>query len=291
MSSQLPPPPPSPSASPSPAPYSNPDLILQLDDLLASYLNLLDTYTTLRTHLSTRFSSGFFALATANRNAAAHLGVGRTFGRDQYDERMRSCVVVGAEKRKVAVDAELGESESEHTDVEESARTETEVEQDTKHLDKLEPIKGTPDCKDDVPSDLEYTRYIITSPSSSSTKSKDPIRQFHSFPPPPLCQTQTHFKQTVQDTIPSLLTTISQMAVLEKHIWDVRRQLGIMSGYDHKLESATQMKRHDSGAVSNTLSKRKASMKTSSSSAKPSVQTLVSRSRPLEPRSRVLKVD
>ncbi|KAL6251390.1 hypothetical protein RBB50_001599 [Rhinocladiella similis] len=64
----------------------------RLDDLLASYLTLLDTYTTLRAQLSEEFSSGFYALAQANRNST--LGPGRRYGEEGYDERMKALKTV-----------------------------------------------------------------------------------------------------------------------------------------------------------------------------------------------------
>lgn len=60
----------------------------RLDQLLASYLELLDTYTSLRTQLSKDFSSGFFALAQANRSST--LGPGRRYGEEGYDDRMKA---------------------------------------------------------------------------------------------------------------------------------------------------------------------------------------------------------
>ncbi|KPI44087.1 uncharacterized protein AB675_6423 [Cyphellophora attinorum] len=70
------------------------NLIDRLDDLLAQHLDLLDSYTTLRTQLSEQFSSGFFSLAAANRNAAASLGAGRRFGSDGFDGRTKAGRVV-----------------------------------------------------------------------------------------------------------------------------------------------------------------------------------------------------
>jgi coiled-coil domain-containing protein 115 len=301
MASQLPSPPPSPLPSTPATASPNSDLTTKLDDLLASYLTLLDTYTTLRNQLSTHFSSGFFSLATANRNAAAHLGVGRTFGRDQYDERMRSCVVVNAESRKVAANM-VGKAE---TETEESTFTETEVstEAEKEEADDIdEQNNSTADTSDSTSdTEFEYTHYIITSPPSSSTKPKDPIHQFHPFPPPPLRQTQSYFKEAVQDTVPLLLTTFSQMNAIESDIWDVRKQLGILDEYNYDaLESESETRQHTTttSAVneaeqknSSTLSKRTTSLKTTSPSTRSSVQNLVSRSRPSEPRTRVLKVD
>lgn len=63
-------------------------LSARLDALLGSYLELLDTYTTLRAQLSKDFSSGFLALAQANRTST--LGPGRRYGEEGFDGRMKA---------------------------------------------------------------------------------------------------------------------------------------------------------------------------------------------------------
>ena len=122
---------PSPPSSRSPSPYSrsrpvspsfqsksqprdhddcNP-LSERLDALLSSYLELLDTYTTLREQLSKEFSSGFLALAQANRNST--LGPGRRYGEEGYDERMKALRVVRLGSAQADWEAEV-ESEPRH---------------------------------------------------------------------------------------------------------------------------------------------------------------------------------
>jgi len=63
---------------------------MHLDTLLEQYLTLLDTYTSLREELSKQFSSGFFNLASAQRNASSTLGAGRRYGEEGYDGRMKA---------------------------------------------------------------------------------------------------------------------------------------------------------------------------------------------------------
>ncbi|KAL2403928.1 hypothetical protein ABEF95_010083 [Exophiala dermatitidis] len=60
----------------------------RLDSLLESFLAFLDQYTRLREQLSKQFSSGFFALAQANRTST--LGSGRRYGEEGYDKRMKA---------------------------------------------------------------------------------------------------------------------------------------------------------------------------------------------------------
>ena len=77
-----------PSISAEGASENNDTLSARLDALLESYLGLLDTYTTLRAQLSKAFSSGFLALAQANRTST--LGPGRRYGEEGFDERMKA---------------------------------------------------------------------------------------------------------------------------------------------------------------------------------------------------------
>jgi coiled-coil domain-containing protein 115 len=69
--------------------------IARLDDLLATYLDRLDTYQKLREQLSQNLSSGFLSLAHANRTV--NLGSGRRYGEEGYDQRMKAGRRVKAE--------------------------------------------------------------------------------------------------------------------------------------------------------------------------------------------------
>src|SRR5436305_5836411 len=76
------------------APPSEPKVVPEvslerLDNLLETYLELLDEYTTLRTQLSKQLSDGFFSLASANHTSPT-LGSGRRYGEEGYDERMKA---------------------------------------------------------------------------------------------------------------------------------------------------------------------------------------------------------
>ena len=62
--------------------------LAHLDKLLERYLNLLDTFTTLRHDLSQNLSSGFFSLAQAQRSSM--LPPGQRYGEDMYDQTHES---------------------------------------------------------------------------------------------------------------------------------------------------------------------------------------------------------
>lgn len=277
-------------------------------------------------HLSTDLSSAFFALASANRNAAALLGPGRQFGRDQYDERMKSTLQVEIEKRELALreDGVDEETEQEGKDAQSGTETETEIGEEEKSRSKQDPIDSKPRTRTQTQTQsplippsfpsLSHLHFAITptSPTASSfgptktkTKPPNPLHQFHPLPPPSLRQTQSLFTKSVTSIVPSLLTTISQMKTVETEIWRVRREMGIVGQYQSGSEVETESEakergeeereEEDGGEPSTEKEREHGVMKTTrakqQSSSKSSVHNLVSRSRPSEPRSRVLKVD
>lgn len=147
--------------------------------------------------------------------------------------------------------------------------------------------------------------------SASNREPGDPLLWFTALPPQALRQTQSHFTSTITTTIPELLTTISKMEALEKRIWDVRGEIGIIEDY----ESVQTGRVNDSGEVSEegrrsgrTKNEGEDGGSTNASAGKPTSeqdisqkdmthlntsrkQSLVSRARPSEPRSRLLKLD
>jgi coiled-coil domain-containing protein 115 len=313
MSSALP----SPPATP-PTPSTQPNLAAHLDDLLSSYLSLLDTYTTLRAHLSTHFSSGFLSLAHANRNAASVLGAGRRFGEDGYDERMKALRTVGIQRKGGQWQGE-GERErdqsSRHTQ-RSSEGSESVSEEPVENAENTPPMlepsvpPASTDTSNPMDPDLPPEFEHLTFTTASINASQDPLNWFTALPPPPFRQTQSHFTSAITSTIPALLTTISAMSALEAQIWDVRREMGIMDGY-HEACASTGYEGKDEDGVEDeaTLGDRSASSSELATVPKddndqalvskaasflpspPRKQNLVSRTRATEPRSRVLKMD
>ena len=161
------------------------------------------------------------------------------------------------------------------------------------------------------PDYLSFNIDDIPSPSTE-TKPRNPLLWFTALPPPALRQTQSHFTSTITSTIPQLLTTISKMEALEKRIWDVRLQMGILHEYptadaageatdsgatQEVLKSSTaedSQEVHQSDAESSAgvaVAKEKGSNLVPSLPSPSKKPGLVSRARPSEPRSRVLKMD
>ncbi|KEF51169.1 uncharacterized protein A1O9_12783 [Exophiala aquamarina CBS 119918] len=260
-------------------------LSARLDALLESYLELLDTYTTLRAQLSKDFSSGFLALAQANRTST--LGPGRRYGEEGFDGRMKALKTVQivsngdlsvAAERKGCLRGPEREREHEHEDNEHfqsisigdtETTTTTPVENTQKnqtrglsglrhqtrpasslsHLPSHRP-RSTATCASafgSSPTSIYNYNYTITSttasirnddanadadpPLKSQFQSRDPLKWYGILNPPHLRQSQSHFTTSITATIPNLLSTMSYMAVLEDHIWDLRRELGIRDEY------------------------------------------------------------
>ena len=154
--------------------------------------------------------------------------------------------------------------------------------------------------------DVPYFSFTDNSmPGSPSTTSRDPLLWFTALPPPSLRQTQNHFTSSLT-TISNLLTTISKISALEKQIWDVRKEMGILEDYNPEpgASKTEELEASDSSEGKEREGMRSVEEPTpkdtgmrnretaSTSLPSPSKQqNLVSRARPAEPRSRVLKMD
>ncbi|OAP60939.1 hypothetical protein AYL99_05941 [Fonsecaea erecta] len=199
----------------------------RLDALLVSYLNLLDTYTTLRDRLSKDLSGGFFALAQANRNAQSTLGVGRRYGEEGFDERMKAGKVVKIEKTRNAMVLESYKGKG-HKEVHEDV-AQTPAQRTASQRNKEEMESGKYDLEEDIEQSAS-TPYDF-SVSSTSNLTKDPLKWYGILIPPALRTCQTHFATSISSTIPEILNTASAMRSLEEEIWIVRRQLGTVDNY------------------------------------------------------------
>ena len=296
MASTLPCPPSTPNTSSSPDPST---LISRLDALLSQYLTLLDTYTTLRTQLSSQFSSGFLSLAHANRNATATLGAGRRYGEEGYDERMKASRAVRIEELKSRLRLEDATEQDEADDEEEKDGNDIDEKALATHPGRLNDVTAeneqdsTPetekgralpnaDTADEI-SHISFSTPGLTSPST------DPLRWYGLLIPPTLRQCQSTFTTSITNTIPSLLTITSQMSALEGLIWDARAELGLLDEYDcpgKASKDAEEAVKERAEQTSKTVEREKET----ESSSKKGLGNLVSRSRPSEPRSRILKM-
>lgn len=252
----------------------DPAVVDRLDILLEQYLVLLDSYTTLREKLSREFSSGFFSLASANRSASSTLGAGRRYGPEGFSGKMKALRGTSVEPRFLAI----GKAE------------EVEETQDTgrsaagKGSEKQQMKEGSAETTSGSASDDGRREHFSVSSLQlwDSDKKSDPLRWYGIMSPPALRQCQSIFTTSITDTIPSLLTAISHLRAIEEEIWKLRGSLGVLHGYDYPSNAGTQ---EEEASQPNELPVRHAL------SPKKGLSNLVSRSKPVEPRPRVLKMD
>ncbi|KAI1616390.1 hypothetical protein EDD36DRAFT_134243 [Exophiala viscosa] len=291
----------------------------RLDRLLESYLQLLDTYTILREQLSKDLSAGFFALASSNRNSS--LGPGRRYGEEGYDQRMKALRTVRFEPKTTYPSIKAAREEPEIS-TEETAQvkeeTSTEGQPAETPSDPGTQLGGTPsktksqendkqnDSKSSSPSNPTHNRSHLTlcynytiHTSTPPPTSKDPLKWYGILVPPPLRQCQTHFRNAVSSTIPDLLSTTSEMQLLEKQIWELRRELGLTEGHEqHGTIAKTcgqETQENGEGDDDPLLSSLSPSKDESTSRKqlplrKASLLSPSSPTRPAEPRSRILKL-
>ncbi|OCT51644.1 hypothetical protein CLCR_08855 [Cladophialophora carrionii] len=256
MASTLPSPPNSRDSSPDSTSKSNTvaddgeDLSSRLDLLLIEYLSLLDRYTTLRARLGRDFSSGFFALAQANRYADSSLGAGRRYGEEGFDDRMKARRVVGIKRGErierdrsaPVVELEAAGQTIQHSDKKDLFKRKCKPQlsevmaSDAPKQDSSEPELHEQEyeqgSKDGIDSELPlYAHHLSTETSLFPTK--DPLKWYGILVPPALRTCQDHFATAVSSVIPELLNTTFSMRSVEDEIWMIRRELGILDEYEY----------------------------------------------------------
>ncbi|EXJ58654.1 hypothetical protein A1O7_06082 [Cladophialophora yegresii CBS 114405] len=273
MASTLPSPPDSRDSSPESA--CNSDTVAddgealssRLDVLLIEYLSLLDRYTTLRARLGRDFSSGFFALAQANRYADSTLGAGRRYGEEGFDDRMKAGRVVGIKRGERTdrdrnghcVDTEaagqtIQNSEKKDLSMRKPNEQPSEVmASDAPKQDFDEPEPHQHEIKDGIDQNLSSSAYHL-SIESCSAPMKDPLRCYGILIPPALRTCQEHFASAVSSVIPELLNTTFSLRSVEDEIWTVRRELGILDEYEHS--SSDKVHRPDEEGMKNNQSRQ-----------------------------------
>jgi hypothetical protein len=329
MASSLPSPPSSPSASAAvmsrsvsepveeEAQEDETPLSQHLDALLASYLELLDTYAKLRAQLSGNLSAGFFSLAQANRNST--LGPGRRYGEEGYDERMKALRTVRIDLDKSSAHSsatlEARDNGGEHISKAGGGLSKDGQSQDTLENEpgrtKQEGTKNDyplPNSSNPMHSVYQLSPCYTYCTTISTTPPKEPLKWYGILVPPSLRQCQTNFQTAVSSTIPDILSTTSAMQNLEAQIWLVRRELGILDSYKRAPEAptATESSGNETRPASTdgetslsslSLGKNQTKSPRQPSGLKPSPTRKASllpptpSTRTSEPRSRVLKLD
>ena len=172
-----------------------------LDELWESYLTLLDQYTKAQDEIKKHFNSGFLSLAKAQSSAS----LGRRYGQDWYDERMKasrkarvlSASVddtedsVGADLQRLSISAvprgptiQIVHSE------EKKSKSESEIkEEESKQQQQQQPLPpGTPE-PESKPKEDEETK----SDQSEESKPTNPLRWYGVLVPPELRRAQSAF--------------------------------------------------------------------------------------------------
>ncbi|KAH8801483.1 hypothetical protein F5884DRAFT_515347 [Xylogone sp. PMI_703] len=181
----------------------------KIDSLLEHYLQLLDTYTTLKSELGRTQSSIYQHIARANFSADR----GHRYGQDSYDERMQA--------------SRLCNITSQHNN-EDAPPSSVPVFTTT-----LKPIEDHATIKKDGPEgEAESTGQDIDigteNEQSSSTpappKRKDPLRMFGILVPQPLRMAQSESIHAVEDLIPKLVSLDAEMKEVEIEIRRARKR-------------------------------------------------------------------
>jgi coiled-coil domain-containing protein 115 len=248
-----------------------PDASLErLDNLLETYLELLDEYTTLRTQLSKQFSDAFFSLARANHTSAS-LGNGRRYGEEGYDQRMKAQRMIvysagrfrsgrdenctGAEDMNVPNQAE----KEDNAPAQRGYRISIQKTKDVSKLDQTstehpEQSKGA--GAPDRPCTGDSATALTSSPSPTKTEScldgkakakpppsnRDPLNWYGILVPTPLRQAQASFVSAVETSIPQLLNTSASMYDLESIITKLRIALDLRPGEEADQDSDKSMR-------------------------------------------------
>jgi hypothetical protein len=171
-----------------------------LDELWESYLTLLDQYTKAQDEIKKHFNSGFLSLAKAQSSAS----LGRRYGQDWYDERMKasrkarvlSASVddtedsVGADLQRLSISAvprgptiQIVHSE------EKKSKSESEIKEEESKQQQQQPSPpGTPEPESKPKEDEE------TKPDQSEeSKPTNPLRWYGVLVPPELRRAQSAF--------------------------------------------------------------------------------------------------
>jgi len=173
-----------------------------LDELWESYLGLLDQYTKAQNEIKTHFNSGFLSLAKAQSSAA----LGRRYGQDWYDERMKasrkarvlSASVDDAEDSVIAslkglsVSMTPSELNSRSTQSDEKASDTESNEEGFKQQQPSPP--GTPEPQSQPDQDDEKQTDQAEEP-----KPTNPLRWYGVLVPPELKRAQSAFSAVLED--------------------------------------------------------------------------------------------
>jgi hypothetical protein len=175
-----------------------------LDELWESYLTLLDQYTKAQDEIKKHFNSGFLSLAKAQSSAS----LGRRYGQDWYDERMKasrkarvlSASVddtedsISADLQSLSISAVPRGPTIQITHLEEKKSKSESQEEESKPQQQPSP-PGTPEPELKPNEDEE-----MKSDQAEEPKPTNPLRWFGVLVPPELRRAQSAFTAALGDS-------------------------------------------------------------------------------------------
>lgn len=174
----------------------------RLDELWESYLTLLDGYTKAQNEIKTHLNSGFLSLAKAQSSAP----LGRRYGQDWYDERMKAerRVHVSSDASETSDDAitaslqHLSISLAQGPDESESKKCTDQptVEDETSQPAQQPSPPGTPE-----PEPRQEPTNDKKSEEPEKPKPVNPLRWYGILVPPELRKAQSAFSAVIGDPL------------------------------------------------------------------------------------------
>ncbi|KAF8477116.1 hypothetical protein BDZ91DRAFT_708696 [Kalaharituber pfeilii] len=218
-----------------------PSIQRTLDELILSYLDLIDVYSRLQEDVSQSMSSGFFSIAQANYNSS-----GRWYGQDFYDGRMKAMkgVEIIAEDDSKPPMFRLTSFSLEGDGIIQLEKKEPE-QQATLRRRKPEKEQATAESRgreseDDIQEGKGELQDEKTEESASAPVKRDPrdpIKWFGILVPMALKNAQRNFSNAV-GKMPDLVNVLRKLDQYEKEIQLLRKQLK-GDHMDRKLDGIT----------------------------------------------------
>lgn len=172
-----------------------------LDDALVEYLELVDDHQRLQARLKQFLSLAFISLSEANYASRSSI----RYGRDHYDERMQSTVVLSISRG----DAQSGEP----TFSVEKRRSQ-------------KPEAKDPESRAAGTTGLDADDGEVDRPEGREKPGlQDPLRWFGILVPPSLRASQRAFSDAVQDVLPRLAEVQHRMRTTERRVEELRRRI------------------------------------------------------------------
>lgn len=193
---------PEPESTPAASEKTISELENRLDELWESYLTLLDGYTKAQDEIKKHLNSGFLSLAKAQSSAP----LGRRYGQDWYDERMKAekrvrvsgdtaettddAITAGLQSLRISLTQDITKTEPKETTKE--STHEGEEPQPTQQPSP----PGTPE-----PEDREKSTEDEKTEEAEKAKPVNPLRWYGVLVPPELRKAQSAFSAVIGNPV------------------------------------------------------------------------------------------